>query len=110
MTFIAIIEETSLAFYGARCSGLIWESVHRVGLYIMSRLCSNMSSIRLIVIIRYPETDEKWLERKGAQLTYFTPTFHGFLISSKTLCFALITRVSDEQVGLMISLKKFKTH
>ena len=110
MTFIAIIEETSLAFYGARCSGLIWESVQRVGLYIMSRLCSNMSSIRLIVIIRYPETDEKWFERKGAQLTYVTPTFHGFLISSKTLCFALITRVSDEQVGLMISLKKFKTH
>ena len=53
------------------CSGLIWEPMHRVGLYIMSRLCSNMSSIRLIVIIRYPETDEKWLERKETQLTYF---------------------------------------
>ena len=64
--------------------------MHRVGLYIMSRLCSNMSSIRLIVIIRYPETDEKWLERKETQLTYFTPTCYGFLISSKTLCFVLI--------------------
>ena len=66
-------------------------------------LCSNMSSIRLIVILssRYPETDEKWLERKEAQMTYFTPTSYGLLISSKTLCFVLIARVSDEQV-LMI--------
>ena len=78
---------TSLAFYGARCCGLRWEFVQRVGLYIMSRSCSNMSSIRFIVIIRYPETDEKWLESKEAQLTYFTPTCYGFLISSKTLCF-----------------------
>ena len=64
MTFIAIIEETSLAFYGARCSGLRWESVHCVDLYIMSLSCSNMSSIGLIVIIRYPETDESGLKEK----------------------------------------------
>ena len=51
--------------------------------------------------LQVPETEEKWLERKEAHLTYFTLTSYGFLISidtavsSKTPCFVLIARVSD---------------
>ena len=83
----------------------LWESVHRVGLYIMSRLCPNMSSIRLIVIIRYPETDESGLKEKKHGWLILHRLFMASWYRVNPLCFVLIARVSDEQVGLMISLK-----